>query len=102
MVYTLIGDVLVKQDKTAEAREVFKKDLEIAQRLADAAPQSIDRQHDLMLSHFNLGEQDEAPQQHYAVALAIARRLRDAGRLEPDYDWLIPALEERLGGTPPP
>jgi energy-converting hydrogenase A subunit M len=92
-----MGDLLGAMGAGEQAREYYKKDLEITERLAKQEPDRADYQTDLVVSLYRAAAIN--PENIISVlerALAILHDLDSEGRLEPaKRDWII-MLEKKI------
>jgi tetratricopeptide (TPR) repeat protein len=88
--YDKLGDLMSDLGQGEQAREFFEKSLVIRQRLAEAEPGRADYQRDLCLSLARCAHCQGAQGVAMAAeAAALARQLRDSGRLSPADAGLI-------------
>lgn len=73
----LLGDLHVALGNGTEAKRLFERSLEIAERLANQEPGRADFQRDLAVSYERIGDITEAPEAEHWLdrAVAIRRRL---------------------------
>ncbi len=94
-----LGDVCLKLGRTDEALKYFNLKFEISKVLAEADPNDSQKQRDLLVSHYKLGQvyrsvKDSAKSlAAFDAALEIARSLKQKGLLAEEIDGLINALE---------
>lgn len=93
--YNKLGDLAADFRHIDEAREAYRKDLAITERLAQAEPERADYQMDLVVSLVRLGTMTSS-RVHLARALAILQTLHKDGRLSPQDEPKIAALQKLL------
>jgi tetratricopeptide (TPR) repeat protein len=97
-----VGDVLMAFGDLSAGRAVYEESLDIAKRLAAEDPSNAQWQRDLIRSYVRLGKIAEQRQQRgeareaYDIALAIAMRQENAGRLSPSDTWMLEEIAGRL------
>jgi len=100
--FSKLGALALTLEQPDEAREAFGKDLAIAQRLAAHDPDNAEWQEDLANSHVTLARLGgDGAASDIRAARDILRALADRGRLSPDRQGLLDALDKALAAPAP-
>lgn len=91
-----IGNVLKAQGHLADALTEYRDGLAISKRLAQRDPSNLDWQTDLARSLYEVGNAGDDPQGNLSEALAILKRVDDAGQLGVDKKGWIETIEAAL------
>ncbi len=94
-----IGGIFGVRGEGDAALEAYQAGFEIAENLAKRDPENSEWQRDLIVSYVRFAELGDDAKQRYQNALAIARALKDDGRMQPVDFWMIEELEKRLAAA---
>ncbi|HEV7515298.1 MAG TPA: hypothetical protein VGR07_03270 [Thermoanaerobaculia bacterium] len=98
-----MGDLLRDLGQGQDAEQFYRKDLDIAERLAKAEPNRADYQTDLVVSLMRMVQIEPANATvHLERALSILTTLRDTKSLLPKFEPWISSLEKQLAEGPQP
>lgn len=93
--FAKIGDVRIRKDEQELAITAYRESLAVRDQLAVADPGNAEWQADLIVILIKLGDSGDAPQQRYARAMEIARRLDAEEKLTPAQKGWLMELERR-------
>jgi tetratricopeptide (TPR) repeat protein len=94
--YNKMGDLYGALGQGEQARDAYAKDLAIAERLAKAEPDRADYQVDLVISLVRIGMSEPPSQELLIQALNILQNLDREGRLSPEHNAKIGALQNMI------
>ena len=94
--YSEVGDVLSRLDDFDGADEALNRSLEIRLELAASDPDNAEWQRDLIVSYLWLADAGSEPRKNLTMALEVATRLEERGRLAPKDAFIPGYLRDRL------
>ena len=93
-----MGDLYGALGRGEQARDAYARSLAIRERLAKAEPDRADYQVDLVISLVRIGMSEPPSQELVIQALNILQNLDREGRLSPEHNAKIGALQEMIDG----
>ncbi|MBH0238639.1 tetratricopeptide repeat protein [Methylobrevis albus] len=92
-----IGDMLATDENHGGALKAYREGLEIRERLAARDAGNAEWQRDLIVSYWKFATvEPERAAEHYRAALAIAIKMRDAGKLASVDAYFVETLERLI------